>query len=189
MGKSKDLATLATNGLTTLKATNLEVDTIKNSSGTSAITIDSSGRIFKDQKIGFLARGYLSNVDASGASATNTASMLAWTYQTIDYNHGNGWNNTNAVFTCPIAGTYLISGGYGYKNGVDYLGMYLFKNQTNISRSWSYNSFQHDGAYPTQIFELSTNDEIRLCHHSGYQTPSNSGNNEYYAFFTINLLV
>tara|TARA_B100001939_G_scaffold329713_1_gene326205 strand:+ start:387 stop:854 length:468 start_codon:yes stop_codon:yes gene_type:complete len=38
MGKSHDLATLATNGLTTF-----EVDTIKNTSGTTALTIDSSG--------------------------------------------------------------------------------------------------------------------------------------------------
>ncbi|MEK9994194.1 MAG: hypothetical protein VW646_05480 [Hydrogenophilales bacterium] len=189
MGKSKDLATLAANGLTTLKATNLEVDNIKNSSGTAAATIDSSGRIFKDQKIGFLARGYSSYVDASGSSATNTASMRAWTYQTIDYNHGNHFDNTNAVFTCPVAGTYLVSGGYGYKNGADHLGLYFFKNQTNIARNWSYNTFQHDSSNFTQVIVCAANDELRLCHHSGYQTPSTSSSNSYYAYYTAHLLI
>ena len=189
MGKSKDLATLAANGLTTLKATNLEVDNIKNSSGIAAATIDSSGRIFKDQKIGFLARGYSGYVDASGASATNMASMRAWTYVTIDYNHGNHWDNTNAVFTCPVAGTYLVSGGYGHKEGVGYLGLHLFKNQTNLARNWSYNSFQHAASNATQVVVCAANDELRLCHHSGYQHPSDANTNDYYAYFTAHLLI
>lgn len=49
MGKSHDLATIATDGLPTL-----EVDTIKNTSGTTGLTIDSSGFI-KPKVVAFQA--------------------------------------------------------------------------------------------------------------------------------------
>tara|TARA_Y100000004_G_C8669449_1_gene308633 strand:+ start:40 stop:513 length:474 start_codon:yes stop_codon:yes gene_type:complete len=43
MGKSHDLATIAADGLSTLKADTVKVDTIQNTSGTGALIIDSSG--------------------------------------------------------------------------------------------------------------------------------------------------
>ena len=42
MGKSHDLATLSDDGISTLK-----VDTIKSTGGTTAMTVDSSGRVLR----------------------------------------------------------------------------------------------------------------------------------------------
>jgi DNA/RNA endonuclease YhcR with UshA esterase domain len=119
MGKSKDLATLAANGLTTLKATNLEADTIKNSSGTSAISINSSGVITKDVVPAW--RVCLTSNQAITSSGTRVT--VLWDNTTsgnFNFLQG-GCTLSSGVITVPVTGFYQcnvltrydgISGGY-----------------------------------------------------------------------------
>ena len=183
MGKSHDLATIAADGISTLK-----VDTIQNTSGTGALTIDSGGNVFKTQKAGFYARGY-----AGYANKTSTHSSLhAWYFTDVEYNIGNHFDNnssTGGVFVAPKAGIYLISGGIGYKSAVGYHGLYYYKNTTNMVRCWSYNSFRHDSQSFTIADQLAVNDELRIGSANGYTYPSQSGtDHKYYCWFSVQLL-
>ena len=188
MGKSHDLATIAADGLSTLKADTVKVDTIQNTSGTGALTIDSGGNVFKTQKAGFYARGY-----AGYANKTSTHSSLhAWYFTDVEYNIGNHFDNnssTGGVFVAPKAGIYLISGGIGYKSAVGYHGLYYYKNTTNMVRCWSYNSFRHDSQSFTIADQLAVNDELRIGSANGYTYPSQSGtDHKYYCWFSVQLL-
>ena len=184
MGKSHDLATIAADGLSTLKADTVKVDTIQNTSGTGALTIDSGGTLFKTQKVGFYARGYAGYVNKS---STHT-NLHVWYYTNVDFNNGNHFTNsssTGAVFVAPKAGVYLISGGMGYKSGVGYHGLMYYKNTTNIIREWSYNSFRHDSQTFTVTDQLAVNDELRLGSHLGYSYPASD---DFYCGFRVQLL-
>lgn len=179
MGKSHDLATIAADGISTLK-----VDTIQNTSGTGALTIDSGGSVFKTQKAGFYARGYA----GYGDKTSTHASLHAWYYTHVDFNNGNHFDNnssTGGVFVAPKAGIYLISGGMGYKSTTGYHGLYYYKNTTNMVRCWSENTSRHDSQSFTIADQLSANDELRLGSANGYTYPEAA---DHYAWFSVQLL-
>ena len=184
MGRSHDLATIAADGIPTLK-----VDTIQNTSGTEALTIDSGGNLFKTQKAGFYARGY----NGYGDKTSTHSGLHAWHFTTVDFNTGNHFDNntsTGGVFVAPKAGIYLISGGLGYKSAVGYHGLLYYKNTTNIVRCWSYNSFRHDSQTFTVADQLAVNDELRIGSHNGYTYPSGQGSIDtaHFAWFSVQLL-
>jgi len=77
---------------------NLLVQNIKHTNGTSAMTIDSSGRVLTPVRPAFFARA-TSHVTASGIIVFDTAT----------YNLGSHYNTSNGKFTCPVAGLYLFN--------------------------------------------------------------------------------
>ena len=101
MGKSHDLATIATDGLPTL-----EVDTIKNTSGTTGLTIDSSGRVNAPA---------LPRIDVSHSSNNNISYSVNEQYlnaSTVVNNItpvGITFDGSNGRFTLPVAGDYYVS--------------------------------------------------------------------------------
>jgi len=140
MGKSKDLATLATNGLTTLKATNLEADIIKNSSGTSALSINSSGVITKDVVPAW--RVCLTSSQVINASGnTGTGYDVVWndtTTANANYVQG-GCTLSSGVITVPVTGLYqcnAITRFDGVSSG--YIVMRIVKNNNTTDKAEMY---------------------------------------------------
>ena len=117
MGKSHDLATIATDGLPTL-----EVDTIKNTSGTTALTIDSNGRLGVSNPIIFYGRK--NNVDSY-----TTIGTIVWNVSMVDT--ANAYNTSTGLFTCPKAGHYEIHWNY-LQRAVGYLRTTAQKNGSHI---------------------------------------------------------
>lgn len=81
----------------------LNVDQINNAAGTSALTIDSSGRVT------VAAQPHFVGIDT--ASTTNTGSestFVTIVHYTIKINTGNHYNTSTGEFTCPIAGRYFF---------------------------------------------------------------------------------
>ena len=76
----------------------LRVNTIQDEAGTTAMTIDTSGRVSTPTVIAFFAE--LTN---SGVSATNTI-----VFETVKLNQGNAYNNSTGKFTAPINGVYHL---------------------------------------------------------------------------------
>ena len=150
----------------------LKVDIIKNADGSN--------------RTSFQARGYAGGVNL--ASTHN--GLTAWYFDTVDHNVGSAFSNsssTGGVFTVAVAGTYLIQGGYGYKNSTDHLGLMLWKNTTNVYRSWTVNtSPQHHNSQFSHIWQCSVGDEFRIGNHSSYGVPHTD---TYYAYFNAHLLV
>ena len=108
-----------------IKVNEIKTDTIKNQAGTSAATIDSTGRILQPAVPAFSATKH----GASGAEYMNGHI----TFDTVSFNRGSCWDGTNK-FQAPVAGVYqfnmsgFCAGSSGQLSGGDYKG-YLQKSQ------------------------------------------------------------
>ena len=113
-----------------LKVNEIKTDTIKNQAGTSAATIDSTGRILQPAVPAFSATKH----DGSGA-AYLTGHI---TFDTVTLNRGNCWDGTNK-FQAPVAGVYqfnmcgFAAGTSGGLTNQDYKGYLQKSQQSNFS--------------------------------------------------------
>ena len=112
----------------------LNVNTIANVSGTTSLTIDSSGRILTPTRPAF--RAFLSsntgNVDYTSAAASD------FVFDSESYDIGGNYNTSNGKFTAPIAGLYHFTAnmyGTGFGSGVTWASVYIFVNGTQVSRT------------------------------------------------------
>ena len=89
----------------------LKVDNIQNSSGTSAMTIDSSGRILTPTRPYFLAQGIHSDASYSNQVVP---------FPNVIENDGSHYSTSDNAFTAPVTGLYLFSFSVnGYTTGAD----------------------------------------------------------------------
>jgi len=114
-------------------ASELHVDAIKHSGGTSALTIDSSGNTTVSQKILTPAIPVFwaySNTDS--ISTPNTAIVFNLT----DLNNGNHYSTSTGRFTAPIAGIYEFNVQALFRKNSVNTGngeITLYKNGSNVS--------------------------------------------------------
>jgi len=78
----------------------LKVDTIQHSGGTTAQTIDSTGRILTPARPAFCAK----RINSGGGTGLSGHITL----DTVVFNVGNCWDGTNK-FQAPVAGIYLFT--------------------------------------------------------------------------------
>lgn len=96
--------------MSTIVATNIQSDTIKHSGGTTAMTIDSSGRVTTPQLPFF-------HVEAFTATSSNASQTGVLNFNSVVTNQGSHWNSSNNRFEAPIAGLYQFSfNGFGSRN-------------------------------------------------------------------------
>jgi len=76
----------------------LQVDNIKTSGGTSALTIDSTGRILTPARPAFRAR-----IGTQTGGSGFTGDLV---FETEDFDIGGNYNVSNGRFTAPITGIY-----------------------------------------------------------------------------------
>ena len=79
----------------------LNVDQIRNAAGTTALTIDSSGRIVTPARPAFS----VTQIEASG----NAGQTGHYSFNTVDTNINSCWNTSNNRFEAPVAGVYNFS--------------------------------------------------------------------------------
>ena len=97
----------------------LAVDAITNATGTSAMAIDSSGRITTPAKPAFFA----------GRTGGNSAFTLGtFPFNVARINVGNCWNTTTYKFTAPVAGLYYFFAQGYYNDGTGNKRMKIRKN-------------------------------------------------------------
>ena len=129
-------------------ASELHVDAIKHSGGTSALTIDSSGRVLKSTIPSFHAVR-TSNQTSAGVGAFDTATL----------NEGSHYNTSNYRFTAPVAGLYYFTCSwvpYTTSNGE---GNYFRKNGSQVGqKTYVINSDQQ--ITNSHIFQLSASDYV-----------------------------
>lgn len=113
---------------------NLDVGTIRSANGTSALTIDSSGRVLTPARPAF--RAFLSsntgNVDYTSAAASD------FVFNSESYDIGGNYNTSNGKFTAPIAGIYHFNAnmyGTGFGSGVTWASVYIFVNGVQTTRT------------------------------------------------------
>ena len=83
-------------------ASELHVDTIKHSGGTTALEIDSSGRVLTPARPAFKARRSV-NLSLGGGSDTQNLIM-----DVADFDIGGGYNTSTGIYTVPKTGIYFF---------------------------------------------------------------------------------
>lgn len=175
----------------------IKVNNIQNSSGTSALSIDGTGRVTTPQRPAFMARGYgslhtASSLAVNGVTPSSTI-RITKSFTTVDINVGNHFNNTTGIFTCPIAGLYQVMYHIGYKASTQYTETHLFLT-ANDSSDYGYITQwtpdisgvgANDGSAATVLINATANQEFALGFHSasGYTTPlAGSSVDEHFSF-------
>jgi hypothetical protein len=152
LGSSGDTFTISS-GVT---ATNFVAGVSSSSTSGTAISIDSSNRVTMSSNPGFFAQQIAGTTFDSGR----------FTGGTLIYNTGSHYNSTTGVFTCPIAGKYLIycavlvEGGSGRLEG----GIYI---NGGLKANFNGTGTTYDGPMASIIFNCAANDTITIDRLSG----------------------
>lgn len=86
--------------MSTLRVSSVETTTVKSSTGTSALTINSDGRVLRPALIAF---------DVTRPTATAVSAVNTVIFETVNSNIGSAYNSSNGRFTAPIAGYYQFN--------------------------------------------------------------------------------
>ena len=131
----------------------LKVDAIQNTAGTSALTIDSSGRLSQPQKLSV-------TVDISTSGYVTTANDAVIPFNNVQFSQGGGntaFNTSTSIFTCPLSGIYLCTFFALAESSETNLDVSLFNGSTRVQRIFQSNNRAISG---TGVIVASANDQL-----------------------------
>jgi len=156
----------------------LGIENIQHTNGTSAMTVDTSGRIAMPKVPAFAVRGYgsLQNAATVNGFTVGTGTDIIYNYTSIDINRDSAFNNSTGIYTVPVAGLYQVQAGYGYKSSTNYLrlGLFLTANDNTTNghlAGWSYNDGNHYNVHMATIVEATVGQEFACGISDSYSTP------------------
>ena len=152
---------------------------IQHQNGTSAMTVDTSGRIATPKVPAFAVRGYGSIQDGATINGVTLASGtdMIYNYQQIDLNRDNAFNNSTGIYTVPVAGLYQIQAGFGYKASSNYMAIRLYATSSDAAAfgyigTWANNDNNHTGRQLATIVEATVGQEFGLAMSDQYSNPA-----------------
>ena len=151
-----------------IQATNLQVDNIKHSGGTTGLTIDSNGYVVMSARPAFQATG-----NAGGWVTISNSQYNVFEFDNVVLNQGSHYSSTNDRFTAPVTGLYSFHMSlYGRLNAgqgdnTNYWGATFLKNGSNAMQYNSIMGYQNAGDYDSSfsqnvILSLSATDYIQV---------------------------
>ena len=170
----------------------LGVGTIKEATGTTtAMTIDSTGRILTPARPAFRVRHVYSGSGQSGLSGVVQ-------FNTVDFNIGSSYDTTNHYFVAPISGIYSFQfNGIGSASaGGQASGTVKLRLEKSTDSSFSsltvvglgYVTVQSSTHYPNlnlaTVLQLNAGEYIRINAANGYLYTSNTANEEFDPIFS-----
>ena len=172
---------------------NLLVQNIKHTNGTTAQTIDSTGRILTPARPSFLARGYGSITGGSQSInniTTHSNLGLYYNFDAVDHNIGSHFTNATGKFVVPVTGLYFISAGHGYKAAANWGNMVLYAQDGDTTDSgflsqWTPNSLDGIGSALSIHKQCTVGDEIAVGSNTTYAQPNSA---KEYFYFTVTLI-
>tara|TARA_B100000035_G_scaffold216061_1_gene185188 strand:+ start:22199 stop:22747 length:549 start_codon:yes stop_codon:yes gene_type:complete len=173
-----------------IKATNLEVTTIKDKTNSNtAISIDTSGRVNIPKVPAFAVRGFGSIRDSetvNGVSVSGSGTDIIYNYTTIDLNRDNAFDNSTGIYTVPVAGLYQIQAGFGYKSSGNYMSISIYATSSDAAahgfiKTWANNDNNHTGRQLATIVSASVGQEFAMGMSDQFSTPSSGA---HYCWFS-----
>ena len=150
---------------------NLLVQNIKHTNDTSAMTIDSTGRVLTPARPAFRAR--LTTGSGGGSNGTLV-------FNTEDFDIGGNYNTSNGRFTAPVAGVYWIcfsalsagdSSGSSL-SATNAIWIHLHKNGTEIpgtvGHAYIASGNHQESIHSPNVLSLSASDYITVVVGSEY---------------------
>tara|TARA_Y100000114_G_scaffold30478_1_gene26080 strand:- start:51 stop:584 length:534 start_codon:yes stop_codon:yes gene_type:complete len=165
-------------------ASELHVDAIKHSGGTSSMTIDSSGNTTLAGNL-TVSGSQILTANRPAFSVLNTSSvtisgLTALVFSTATFNIGNHFELSTGKFTAPVNGIYLFTFKtllYNMGTG-EYFDFYPYINGSQKQRfELTGNGGGHTQFDYSELVQLSANDEFRLY-------GNNRGIGDGYAMYT-----
>ena len=152
----------------------LQVNEIQDITGTSAITIDSGGRILTPARPVLGATSYSADGSIFGnGTISNLVTGIQW--GDVEVNQGSHFNNTTGIFTCPVAGIYSVFFNLNYRTTVGtFMGAHVCLNGDLKAQSLSGTTDNYDNAVVSIFLDCNANDEIGCGYRNDYQTPPSS---------------
>lgn len=151
-------------------AGNLDVGTIRATNGTTAMTIDSTGRILTPARPAFSV--FYNSSGTEGVTGTVI-------FTGVHSNIGSHYNTSTGIFTCPVSGFYqfnLNAFGSGASNGATIsangqIVAQLYDNTNSVVLAVSYGHVTSSAFYPNVSFgsahNLAANTEVKILIGSG----------------------
>ena len=156
----------------------LGIENIEHTNGTSALTVDTSGRINMPKVPAFAVRGFGSMQNAATVNGFTVASGtdIIYNYDEVSINRDSAFDNTTGIYTVPVAGMYQVQAGYGYKTSSNYLSLHLFltandDTQNGHLSTWGNNDNNHTGRHFAHIIEASVGQQFALGMSDTYSNP------------------
>jgi len=160
---------------------NLLVQNIKHTNGTTAQTIDSTGRVLTPARPAFRAR------IAGSSSAHGDQGVLV--FETEDFDIGGNYDNSNGRFTAPIAGIYWFAFNMitatntsgGTPTAGDSFAARFIKNGSDIEGTLAYSMINANfqiNLNSVHIFQLAASDYIQVNVSSEFAYSDNNAIND-----------
>ena len=104
------------------------VETLQHTNGTTAATIDSSGRVALPNRPYFFG-------DFGGSAYVSKTGGSTLVFDNAIHNDGGHYNTGTGIFTCPVAGLYTVQCCLLSQNTSDAYELYLNQDGTTVART------------------------------------------------------
>ena len=171
----------------------LGIENIEHTNGTSAMTVDTSGRVAMPKVPAFAVRGYGSiqnNATINGLTLASGTDMI-YNYTQIDINRDNAFDNSTGIYTVPVAGIYQVQAGFGYKSSSNYMAIRIYATTSDPNNygyigTWANNDNNHTGRQLATIVEATVGQQFGLAMSDQYSNPSTADKS--YLWFSAYLI-
>ena len=170
----------------------LGIENIEHTNGTSALTVDTSGRVAMPKVPAFAVRGFgnIQNNATVNGFTVSAGTDIMYNWSTIDLNRDSAFDNTTGIYTVPVAGLYQIQAGFGYKSSSNYMSFSIFAtssdhNEHGFVKTWANNDNNHTGRHLAVIVDASVGQQFACGMSDTYSTPNTS---VYYSWFSAYMI-
>jgi len=145
-------------------ASTLKVDTIAHTGGTTALTVDSSGRILQPNKP-------MASVTRAGDMAAHTGTAYpTLIFNQVDLDVGGHYNSGTGEFTCPVDGIYQVT-CFGMDTNSGAAGAFYLRLEKNgvqygaLSGNYA-NAGSHQGSCGTWITSCTAGNTLEIGYYA-----------------------